>query len=201
MIINQKQISTGSVTIKYLEKVNKMKPIHLKEKVFCDPYNHWMQFDKNHSRSRCKMTNCKYSTHVTCSKCEIHLCFSRQRNCFTTFHLSLLGKIESQRQSVTVNYIESTSNKEKGESTRHNKRYKSTKSHKCGPTEKIDKTENVRSLRDDKNTLKKRSAIRNRSDLSYQIVNVGSIESTKSQSSENSHVKWKRKMCLQFAQD
>lgn len=47
---------------------------------------HWAYHDKKNSASRCKLPTCKYLTHVFCEKCEKHLCFTRERNCFVAYH-------------------------------------------------------------------------------------------------------------------
>ena len=36
-------------------------------------------------RQRCKNRNCQALGHITCSKCRVHLCLSKDRNCFTQF--------------------------------------------------------------------------------------------------------------------
>lgn len=42
--------------------------------------------DKKRSASRCKLPKCKLLTHVYCEKCEKHLCFNKDRNCFVAHH-------------------------------------------------------------------------------------------------------------------
>jgi hypothetical protein len=37
-------------------------------------------------KARCKLPNCKSKTYVNCVKCETHLCFRRESNCFSKFH-------------------------------------------------------------------------------------------------------------------
>lgn len=51
-----------------------------------DKFDHWVDFDKKNSRSRCKFTGCDGFTHAYCTKCEIHLCCSVNRNCYREFH-------------------------------------------------------------------------------------------------------------------
>lgn len=51
-----------------------------------DTVDHLPEYDKKKEATRCKKTGCKGKTHVYCKKCEIHLCFTSDRNCFRTFH-------------------------------------------------------------------------------------------------------------------
>lgn len=51
-----------------------------------DKYNHWPDNDKMNSRSRCKLPKCNLVTHVFCTKCNVHLCFTKNRNCFRKYH-------------------------------------------------------------------------------------------------------------------
>lgn len=51
-----------------------------------DGKNHLPRFDSNDYASRCKNEDCKYKTNVICTKCSLHLCFTRARNCFENFH-------------------------------------------------------------------------------------------------------------------
>lgn len=52
-----------------------------------DKMNHVMLRDSDKSASRCKMIGCvNQYTHVFCKKCEVHLCFTSERNCFAIFH-------------------------------------------------------------------------------------------------------------------
>lgn len=53
-----------------------------------DGYEHWPAYDNKESRSRCRMLGCKNLTHVECTKCGVHLCFSHNRNCFRNYHLA-----------------------------------------------------------------------------------------------------------------
>lgn len=51
-----------------------------------DSVAHFPDWDTNVEASRCK--RCKTGkTHVICSKCQVHLCFVRTRNCFKLYHL------------------------------------------------------------------------------------------------------------------
>lgn len=52
--------------------------------------NHWLQFDDQKSRSRCKLDGCDGFTHGYCTICEIHFCYTSTRNCFQS-HLESVG--------------------------------------------------------------------------------------------------------------
>lgn len=66
--------------------MNKSKSVDAELTNRYDGYDHWIEFDKKPSRSRCKLTGCKNFTHAFCTKCEINLCCSLNRNCFRFFH-------------------------------------------------------------------------------------------------------------------
>lgn len=51
-----------------------------------DDFDHWLIYDDNNSRSICKMPGCVMLTHAFCTKCKIHLCFKKERNCFRKYH-------------------------------------------------------------------------------------------------------------------
>lgn len=36
--------------------------------------------------TRCKMMGCKGRTRIKCIKCKVHLCLTKDKNCFLTFH-------------------------------------------------------------------------------------------------------------------
>ncbi|KAK3889423.1 hypothetical protein Pcinc_006587 [Petrolisthes cinctipes] len=38
------------------------------------------------SRAKCKLPGCNGKVHMTCIKCNVHLCCDTKRNCFLTFH-------------------------------------------------------------------------------------------------------------------
>lgn len=57
-----------------------------KSKMRYDNLDHWVEFDKKKSRSRCKLVDCNGFTHGYCTKCMIYLCCSVNRNCFRKFH-------------------------------------------------------------------------------------------------------------------
>lgn len=52
-----------------------------------DSKGHFPEFDKNDNATRCKNENCRFKTHLFCTKCNIHLCLTTSRNCFKNFHL------------------------------------------------------------------------------------------------------------------
>ncbi|CAH0401630.1 unnamed protein product [Chilo suppressalis] len=51
-----------------------------------DTVDHLPEYDQKKEATRCKNPGCKGKTHVYCLKCEIHLCFTSERNCFPKFH-------------------------------------------------------------------------------------------------------------------
>lgn len=69
---------------KHTSKKYKMKE-QLNEERF-DNISHWPDHDELKSASRCKNINCKQFTHVLCDKCKVHLCFTKNRNCFREYH-------------------------------------------------------------------------------------------------------------------
>lgn len=52
-----------------------------------DGRTHLPRFDSYDYASRCKNDDCNFKTNVMCTKCNVHLCFTRSRNCFENFHL------------------------------------------------------------------------------------------------------------------
>lgn len=52
-----------------------------------DGKNHLPRFDSNEYATRCKNDDCDLKTNVFCTKCNVHLCFTRSRNCFESFHV------------------------------------------------------------------------------------------------------------------
>lgn len=52
-----------------------------------DGRNHLPRFDSYDYASRCKNEDCNFKTNVICTKCNVHLCFTRSRNCFESFHV------------------------------------------------------------------------------------------------------------------
>lgn len=70
-----------------------------------DKCNHWPDRDKKISRSRCKMEGCNLITHVLCTKCKVHLCFTTNRNCFVPYHLAIVAtpQLDKEARSNTKN--------------------------------------------------------------------------------------------------
>lgn len=73
-----------------------------------DEISHWPENDQRESRSNCKMDGCKSLTNVYCTKCNIHLCFLKTRNCFRQYHKpatqtsqAIETKKESKKSSVS----------------------------------------------------------------------------------------------------
>ncbi len=50
-----------------------------------DQINHFPIFDLK--RGKCKIENCKGIMFVKCQKCDIHLCFTKKKHCFNSFHM------------------------------------------------------------------------------------------------------------------
>lgn len=69
---------------KKTKKVNEKKPLN---NVRYDGKSHWPSYDENSYASRCKHDDCNSKTNVICTKCKVHLCFIRGRNCFKEFHI------------------------------------------------------------------------------------------------------------------
>ncbi|XP_014827083.1 PREDICTED: uncharacterized protein LOC106906352 isoform X2 [Poecilia mexicana] len=53
-------------------------------KVRSDAVGHWPVVESG--RQRCKMPQCKGQTVFKCSKCKVHLCLKKNKNCFRHFH-------------------------------------------------------------------------------------------------------------------
>lgn len=51
-----------------------------------DSLDHLPEFDNKKEATRCKFKNCKGRTHIFCLKCNVHMCFVKERNCFIKFH-------------------------------------------------------------------------------------------------------------------
>jgi len=56
------------------------------ESVSSDQIGHFPEIDKKKEATRCKAFKCKGKTHVFCTKCNIHLCFTKTSNCFSNYH-------------------------------------------------------------------------------------------------------------------
>lgn len=64
-----------------------------------DTSHHWAVHDDKKCRNRCKMAGCVYITHWFCTKCDIYLCLTSNRNCFYAFH-NPTKKANKQRKPV-----------------------------------------------------------------------------------------------------
>lgn len=51
-----------------------------------DGYNHFAKHDSKPDNTRCKYEECKFKTHIYCTKCNVHLCILSNRNCFFAYH-------------------------------------------------------------------------------------------------------------------
>lgn len=51
-----------------------------------DMQGHYPKYDDEKEATRCKLPGCTGKTHVLCERCQIHLCFVKERNCFKTHH-------------------------------------------------------------------------------------------------------------------
>lgn len=60
-----------------------VKPIPTQE-VRSDSVGHWPEFGR--VRQRCKHPTCKGLTPNKCTKCNVHLCLNKKKNCFRDFH-------------------------------------------------------------------------------------------------------------------
>ncbi|XP_015232409.1 PREDICTED: piggyBac transposable element-derived protein 2-like [Cyprinodon variegatus] len=54
------------------------------QKVRSDAVGHWPMVES--ARQRCKLPNCRGQTVFKCSKCNVHLCLKKNKNCFGDFH-------------------------------------------------------------------------------------------------------------------
>ncbi|XP_051948067.1 piggyBac transposable element-derived protein 2-like [Xyrauchen texanus] len=52
--------------------------------VRADGVGHWPQIDS--VRQRCKFPKCTGHTSFKCTKCDVHLCLNKNKNCFCAFH-------------------------------------------------------------------------------------------------------------------
>lgn len=51
-----------------------------------DATDHMPHLDGNKEGKRCKYAKCNRKTHFYCDKCGVHLCITKDRNCFVDFH-------------------------------------------------------------------------------------------------------------------
>lgn len=54
--------------------------------------NHWPEIDGNRNASRCRGEQCNQKTHCFCTECKVHLCLTKNRNCFKNFHVLNIKK-------------------------------------------------------------------------------------------------------------
>lgn len=71
---------------KKVEKGYKMEVNNSDREARYDGVGHLPEFDSKNSSSRCKRCH-KKTTHVFCVKCNVNLCFVKDRNCFMKYHL------------------------------------------------------------------------------------------------------------------
>lgn len=51
-----------------------------------DNIDHYVFIDKLKDATLCKLEGCKKRTHMVCKKCNVHLCITKNRNCFYDYH-------------------------------------------------------------------------------------------------------------------
>jgi len=51
-----------------------------------DRINHLPEFDDLKDATLCKNEGCSKKSHVKCTKCNVHLCLTKKRNCFYDYH-------------------------------------------------------------------------------------------------------------------
>ncbi|CAI6348887.1 unnamed protein product [Macrosiphum euphorbiae] len=51
-----------------------------------DHINHLPEFDDLKDATLCKNEGCSKKSHTTCTKCNVHLCMTKKRNCFYEYH-------------------------------------------------------------------------------------------------------------------
>lgn len=62
------------------------------------PDHHWPIHDQKKIRSRCKMPSCGSFSSIYCLKCGNHLCLTRKRNCFMSFHIPTTKSKSTKKQ-------------------------------------------------------------------------------------------------------
>lgn len=75
--------STPSSSKKTKRNEFEVKPF---KEIQTDLVDHFPEYDNKKEATRCKNIMCQGKTHVYCIKCNVHLCFVKNRNCFKTFH-------------------------------------------------------------------------------------------------------------------
>lgn len=51
-----------------------------------DKIDHFAFIDNFKNATLCKSVGCTMRTHFFCKKCNVHLCLTKERNCFYNFH-------------------------------------------------------------------------------------------------------------------
>ena len=49
-----------------------------------DRYGHFPIYIE--TRKACKLPSCNKRSYIACSKCQVHLCLSKERNCYKVYH-------------------------------------------------------------------------------------------------------------------
>lgn len=148
-----------------------------------DNFNHWVEFDKKKSRSRCKLADCNGFTHAHCTKCKLSLCCSVNRNCFRKFHKPGSANIQAipakrinqQRQKLTKNCESKKIEKHTNQITQWSS-FKSVKS-----TTKLKKVQKNSNLCEDHAHSHETSELSNQSvgtTEKNKIVNLASLQSS-----------------------
>lgn len=64
---------------------SKCSPFPSKSKRY-DGYEHWPVWDDLKTARHCRLESCKSRTRCYCSKCNVYLCLSKTKQCYTLFH-------------------------------------------------------------------------------------------------------------------
>lgn len=57
-----------------------------------DQCGHLARFSATKNAVRCKLEGCTSKTHYYCMKCKVHLCITRENDCFYNFHVLQIEK-------------------------------------------------------------------------------------------------------------
>lgn len=99
---NNSNKSPNLKTLKNSEKSTRSKKENRpKNSTRYDGRNHLPKFDSYDYATRCKNDDCNFKTNVICTKCNVHLCFTRSRNCFENFHF-----LELEQDCINPNTLE-----------------------------------------------------------------------------------------------
>jgi len=79
-------LSASPVETILLSKNRRVDPPNPLNFITKDKNDHFPVIDDLKHGTLCKNKNCKKRTHIKCTKCKIHLCFTTQNNCFYDFH-------------------------------------------------------------------------------------------------------------------